>query len=209
VAITYRFYISALTGTGTRADPRQSTVMKIVKANGGGAVTDMRNVATPFQFSVAFVDSTVHALCVADANVRALSPELADQAAVDAHMASAVGVIPAGLKTVMENAGIPLDWVDLINNSNRDVWSYVATWNFMVQRASGQGLTNVVAFLGSNLDSTIAQVSAAARSAIASFMDGLGIDRTWVTNATLVRAIVTFVVNRYARDPYNFGPVVL
>jgi hypothetical protein len=109
----------------------------------------------------------------------------------------------------MENAGIPLDWVDPINNSNRDVWSYVATWNFMVQRASGQDQTNVVAFLGNNLDSTIAQVSAAARNAIAAFMDGLGIDRTWVTNATLVRAIVTFIVNRYVRDPYNFGPVVL
>lgn len=209
MAITYRFYISALVGTGTRVDPKRSRVMQIVQANGGGAVSDMMNAATPFRFSVAFVDSTIHALCVADANVKALSPELADQAAVDAHMAAAVGVIPAGLKNVMENAGIPLDWVDPVNNSNRDVWAYVATWNFMVQRASGQSQTNVVAFLGRNLDNTIAQVPAAARTGIATFMDGLGIDRTWVVNTTLVREIVTFIVNRYVRNPYIFGPVVL
>lgn len=209
MALTYRFYVSALTGTGTRADPRRSTVAKIIQANGGGQVSDMMNVATPFRFSVAFVDSAVHALCVADANVRAVSPELADQAAVDTHMASPVGVIPNGLKTVMENAGIPLDWVNAVSNTDRDVWTYVATWNFMVQRASGQGLVNVVAFLGNNLDSTIAQVPAAARNAIASFMDGLGIDRSWVLNSTLVRAVVTFIVNRYVRDPYLFGPVTL
>lgn len=209
MALTYRFYVSALVGTGTRADPRRSRVMQIVQANGGGQVADMMNVATPFRFSVAFVDSAVHALCVADANVRAVSPELADQVAVDAHMASPVGVIPGGLKTVMENAGIPLDWVDPVNNTDRDVWAYVATWNFMVQRVSGQGMTNVVAFLGNNLDSTIAQVPAAARNAIASFMDGLGIDRSWVLNSTLVRAVVTFIVNRYVRDPYLFGPVTL
>lgn len=183
--------------------------MQIVQANGGGVVNDMMNAATPFRFSVAFVDSAVHAICVADANVRAVSPELADQVAVDAHMASPVGVIPSGLKTMMENAGIPLDWVDPVNNTDRDVWTYVATWHFMVQRASGQGQDNVVAFLGNNLDRTVAQVPAAARNAIAAFMDGLGIDRAWVTNATLVRAVVTFIVNRYARDPYLFGPVIL
>jgi hypothetical protein len=99
MASTYRFYISALVGTGTRADPKRSRVMQIVQANGGGQVNDMMNAATPFRFSVAFVDSTVHALCVADPNVKALSAELADQAAVDAHMASPVGVIPNGLKT--------------------------------------------------------------------------------------------------------------
>lgn len=209
MASTYRFYISALTGTGTRADPRRSTVAKIVQANGGGQFSDMMNVATPFRFSVAFADSTVHALCVADPNVKALSAELADQAGVDAFMASPVGVIPNGLKTVMEGAGIPLDWVDAVNNTDRDAWAYIATWHFMVQRASGQGMTNVVAFLGNNLDSTVAQVPAAARNAIAAFMDGLGIDRTWVVNATLVRAIVTFIVNRYVRDPYIFGPVIL
>lgn len=206
---TYRFYVSALVGAGTRADPKRSRVMQIVQANGGGVVNDMMNAATPFRFSVAFVDSAVHAICVADANVRAVSPELADQVAVDAHMASPVGVIPSGLKTMMENAGIPLDWVDPVNNTDRDVWTYVATWHFMVQRASGQGQDNVVAFLGNNLDRTVAQVPAAARNAIAAFMDGLGIDRAWVTNATLVRAVVTFIVNRYARDPYLFGPVIL
>lgn len=206
---THRFYVSAVVGTGTRADQKRSRVMQIVQANGGGAVNDMMNAATPFRFSVAFVDSAVHALCVADANVRAVSPELTDQAAVDAHMASPVGVIPAGLKNTMENAGIPLDWVDPVNNTDRQVWAYVASWHFMVQRASGQGKTNVVAFLGNNLDSTVAQVPAAARNAIAAFMDELGIDRTWIVNGTLVRAIVTFIVNRYARDPYIFGPVIL
>jgi hypothetical protein len=209
MALTYRFYISAKTGTGARSDPFRSTVMKIVQANGGGVVNDMMNAATPFRFSVAFADSAIHTLCVANANVRALSPELADQATVDAHMAGAVGVIPAGLKTVMENAGIPLDWVDPVGNTNRNVWAYVASWHFMVQRASGQDQTNVVAFLGNNLDSTIAQVPAAARNAIATFMDNLGIDRSWVTNATLVREVVTFIVNRYPRDMYTFGPVTL
>lgn len=209
MANTYRFYISAVTGTGARSDPRRSTVIKIVQANGGGQVNDMMNVATPFRFSVAFVDSSIHALCVADPNVKALSPELVNQAAVDTHMAAAVGAIPTGLKNVMENAGIPLDWVDPVNNSNRDVWAYIATWNFMVQRASGQGQTNVVGFLGNNLNNTIVQVSAAGRTGIATFMDGLGIDRTWVVNTTLVREIVTFIVNRYPRDLYIFGPVTL
>lgn len=206
---TYRFYISALVGVGTRADPKRSRVMQIVQANGGGTVNDMMNAATPFRFSVALADSAVHALCVADPNVKALSPELADQAAVDSHMTSAVGVIPSGIVTVMENAGIPLDWVDPVANTNRNVWAYTATWHFMVQRASGQDKTDVVTFLGNNLDNTIAQVSAAARNGIAAFMDGLGIDRTWVVNTTKVREIVTFIVNRYVRDPYNFGPVIL
>lgn len=206
---TYRFYISAKAGTGSRLDPFRSTVMKIVQANGGGIVNDMMNAATPFRFSVAFVESSVHTLCVADTDVRALSPELADQAAVDAFMTGPVGVIPNGIKNVMESAGIPLDWVDPVNNTDRSVWAYVATWHFMVQRASGQGQTNVVGFLGNNLDSTVAQISAAARSAVAAFMDGLGIDRSWVVNSTLVREIVTFIVNRYLRDPYLFGPVIL
>lgn len=206
---TYRFYISAKTGTGTKLDPNRSTVMKIVQANGGGLVNDMMNAATPFRFSAVFADSAVHALCVANADVRALSAELADQAAVDAFMASPVGNIPAGLRNVIESAGIPLDWVSAVNNTNRDIWTYVATWHFMVQRASGQDQINVVGFLGSNLESTVAQISAAARNAIASFMDGLNIDRSWVTNATQVRAIVTFVVNRYPRGQYIFGPVTL
>lgn len=206
---TYRFYISARTGVGTRSDPMRSTVAKIVQANGGGGVSDMMNAATPFRFSVAFVESSVHALCVADANVRALSAELIDQAAVDAFMASPVGVIPTGLKNVMENAGIPLDWVNPVANTDRNVWAYVATWHFMVQRANGQGRTNVVEFLGVNLDNRIAQVSAAARNALAAFMDDLAIDRTWIVSTTLIREIVTFVVNRYPRDPYIFGPVIL
>lgn len=206
---TYRFYISAKTGTGARADPFRSTVIKIIQANGGGFASDMMNAATPFRFSVAFVESAIHALCVADANVRALSAELADQAAVDAFMAGSVGVIPVGLKNVIESAGIPLDWVDPVASTDHSVWSYIATWHFMVQRASGQDQTNVVGFLGSNLDNTIAQISTTARNAIASFMDGLAIDRSWVVNSTLVREIVTFIVNRYPRNPYIFGPVTL
>jgi len=115
MSLTYRFYVSALTGTGTRADPRMSRVMRMcidaAAITGSASVNDMMNAATLFRFTAAFVDSTMHALLAADANVRALSPELADASAVNTWLDGLVTSLPGALSTMMENAGIPVDWI--------------------------------------------------------------------------------------------------
>lgn len=212
MASTWRFYISAKVGTGARLDQFRSKVIKIIQDNQGfgpgDRAQDMMNAATPFRFTVALVSPAIHALCVADAQVKAISPELADVDAVNTWLAGLVGTLPAALVTTMESAGIPLDWVT--GTTTRLVLlQFIAVWHLMVQRASGADNTDVVAFLGRNLDNTSAQVPLAARNAIAAFMDTNSIDRTWITGTTTVRAVVTFIVQHLPHEPYGFGPVTL
>lgn len=199
---TYRFYLAPRLGTGTRQDPLRSKLANYIVNDGTKDFWNLVNRSTPWCLCLAWCDSALHATIEADAEIRALSPELADVDALNSYMDGLQGTIPAGIVTGLENAGVPVDWVNA-STTRREVWRYISRWHYMSQQMTDQERT----FLANNLNTTFQQLAAAARTRIQAWMTARAIATAWITNQTQVRAIITFIVNNGNFPAQPYGPL--
>lgn len=206
--MTLRLYLSTRIGVGTRADPFRSKLANFIINDGTKDFSDWSNRATAFRFALAQCDSALHATIAADPDVVALSPELVDGPAVQTWLDGLVGTIPPAQTTALEAAGIPVDWVDG-TTTRRQLWRFISAWHFMCQRMSGEGTTNALLFIASNLDSTVGSLTAPVRNQMSTWMSNHGLDTSWIVGGTLVRAVVKFAITNGAFPVMRIGTSLL
>jgi hypothetical protein len=205
---TYRFYLAARDGDGlSHRTAFRSRLTQYIVADGSQDFWDWSNRATAFRFCLALCSTAKHSQIAADPGVQALSPELADVPAIQAWLDGPIGTdLPLSLQTVLENAGIPVDWI-IASTTLRALWQFVLSWHYIAQRVSGVGDNNVLNFLASNLDSTVASLSAVVRTRVSNWMTEKGLDASWITGPTLVREVVKYIVQNLPAPPLMLGPV--
>lgn len=194
MASTYRLYLSATLGDGlSRATAFRSKLTDFIVNDGTQNCWDWSNRATAFRFCLAWCPSALHTTIAADADVTVLSPELADAAAISTWLDQDVGTLSASLIAKLEAAGIPVDWV-AAGITRRQLWRFISTWHFVIQRMSGDGDNNALAFIRSNLDNTVGSLTAAVRNRASAWMTENGVDPSWIVGSTKVRAVVRYII---------------
>lgn len=209
MASTYRFYVALTLGDGvSKATAFKSKLANFITANNTQDFWDWSNRAWPRRFCLALCDSTKHSTIAADPDIVALSPELADLPAVATWLDGAVGSLPANIATAMENGGIPTQWISA-TTTRREIWRFIAAWHFWLQRFSGALDNDALNFLKSNLDNTVSQVPVAAKNRISTWMVNNSLDTGWITGATAIRNVVTFIILNGNFTIMKLGPVTI
>jgi hypothetical protein len=207
MALTYRLYRSARLGTGTRADPYRSALTRHISEDGTGQtfedwIQDPIDVGLA-RYACALADSTVHAQCVADPDITALSPECATIAEVTVYLDTPLAIV-SGVRTTIETDRIPLH--DLLDgaNTHRELWRRLAVYHRVGNYLRGSG-DAAIEILRAALSGTVGQLPAAVRTRVRNWMAERGLDSTWITNQTTVRDVITYIVNNVALTGARFA----
>lgn len=207
--MTLRFYLSTTLGDGlSRQTAFRPKLRSYIVYDGTQDFSDWSNRATAFRFCIADCASALHTTIAADPDVLALSPELADVAAVNAYLDGLVGTLPGPVATALEAAGLPVDWITA-GTTRRQLWRFASMWHVVVQALAEN--PNALSFLRTNLGSRVNTIPVAQRNAIQNWMISRGIDTSWITGPTLIRAVVKFIIQSGGIPLVDrtFGGVVL
>lgn len=201
--MTYRLYLATRIGDGiTHQTAFRSKLVNYIVNDGTKDFWSWGNRATAFCFCLALCDSPLHATIAADVDIIALSPELADTAAITTYLNGLVGTLPTNISNALEAAGIPVDWITA-GTTRRQLWRFISAWHFINQRMTAAQRT----FLANNLDSTIGSLTVAERNRISTWMTNNNLDTTWITGPTLVREVVKFIIQNGNFPIMGQGPV--
>jgi len=195
MASTYRFYRTPRLGDGlTRQTAFRSKLndLGIVRADATQDFWSWPNRAMAVSLCLVWCEPVKHVTIAADPDISALSPELADIAAVNAWLDQPVGALPAAIRARLESDGFPLGWVNGAT-TRRQLWRKIAQQHVIMQRLFA-GNDNAFNFFKRSLDETIASVPVAIRNRVSAWMVERGLDTSWITGATLVREVVEFVL---------------
>ncbi len=202
---TYRFYTSLTIGDGlSKKTAFRSKLCNYIVNDGTQDLWDWYNPARQHRFCLALCNSSLHATIVTDADIIALSPELADISAVNVWLDSIVD--PMSFADI-EKGGVPVHWAVGTTTTWRQLWRFVAAWHYVSQRFSGENDNHGLTFLKANLDHTVSSVPHTTRTRIASWMTNKGLDTSWITDTTPVRDIVSFIIQNADFPIMNHGPV--
>lgn len=199
MASTYRFYRTPRLGDGlSTATGFRSKLndLNIIKSVLGGTEDFWNWTDTAMPASLCFVwcDTAKHATIAADPEIFALSPELADIAAVNAWLDGLVGTLSPALVTRLESDGFPLGWMNGAT-TRRQMFRKVSQRHLIIQQLVKVS-DNAFNFFKRNLDETVASVPVGIRNRASAWMVERGMDTTWITGPTLVREVVTFVLGQ-------------
>jgi len=202
MALTYRFYRSTQIGDGSKADPFRSKLTQYIVDDGASGFWDWLNPIRGVRYSLAKADSTLHATIAADPDIMALSPELADLAALNAWLDQSITPGPT-LINRLENDGISTAWMSGPTTA-RELLRYagklhVFYGDFMVDHA------DAVAFVQANLDTTIGNLPQAVRTSARNWITGKGLDVSWIQNATTVRQVLQYILENITWPNIPFG----
>ena len=203
---TYRFYRTALIGTGTRQDPFRSALTKYIVNDGTQDFWSWAYDIANAQYCLAFTDSATHAAAAADPQITAIGPELADLAAISAWLDTPVGVLGQALSDIMEGDGFPVDWIGA-GVTRRDLWRFITMYHVITQRFKGSGDNSYLAFFKSNLNATVSSLPVAQRNKVQAWMAAQGMDTSWITGATQLREVIIFVAKNSNLPVMTLGPV--
>lgn len=208
MAITHRLYRAARLGSGVFPDRYRSALSRYIIEDGTGAtyedwIKDPIEAATAF-YSLASAESTVHALCESDPDITVLSPEFATLEALQAWLDGSIsGEFSPTARTTIETDKIPIDDITT-SNTRREFWRRLGIYHRVSNYMSGQGDGTALEFLKANLDSTVQQLPIAVRTRIRNWMTERGLDTTWITNSTTVRAVLKFLLVNVNITPNRF-----
>jgi len=203
MALTFRFYRSKRVGTGVRGDPFRSKLTAYITAQGGSDFEDW--ILDPVdagltRYALAICDSTVHATIDGDTDIQALSPELANQAAATSWLDSAI-TAPAAVLTAIEGDRIPVDDV----TTNRQLMRRLAIYHRLGNLLLANRETDAIGLLRSSLSLTVADLTAAVRNRVQSWMTERGISTTGITGTTTLRDVVKRIVQSGVIGANQFG----
>lgn len=203
--MTYRFYRTARLGDGSRANPFRSALTRYIPGSIQGATFwDWIHDARPLRYALALTDSVTHVLAASDADIQALSPELADLAAVNTWLESSTLSDPA--HTTLEGDGISTQWI-AAQTTRRQLFRYAARLHVVVQDVKRLKNAETMDIFGRGLDLQMNQVPVTTRQKIRTWMEAKGLDTTWITNATTVRQVLHYIVQNVDWPVLPFGPV--
>ena len=208
MALTYRFYRSAEI-EGVIAGTRSNSLRLYIPSTAGGAdFWDWSHEIRPIRYSLARAESSVHALCAADAGITAYSPELADLAAVHAWLDSPLSSVPQSIRDQLESDGFSTSWANA-RTTRREAFIYISRTLAMIQELRRLRDTDAMELFNRTLDSTVGALPVLVRQKVAAWMQNRGLDTSWITGPTPVRAVIQYIHDNVWRAPMSFGPVKL
>ena len=200
---TWRFYRAPQVGTGTRIDPFRSKVLDIVRAEGdSGIVGGLPHPARDIFYTFTFVEPATHTVIAADAEITVLSPQLDDEAAVDAWELGDLTSVPLAIRQAIDDDGIPVADFTTSNTRRQLIRRIADTFSFL-RAAKGQKQQDIILFLGNNLDMQLNAIPIAQRNAIQNWLENRGADLSGLTGTDTVRDLFITV-----RQQLDFGRIV-
>ena len=196
MASTYRFYRTPRLGDGlSRQTAFRSKLydLALIISDGTQDFWNWPNRAMAVSLCFVWCPSATHAAIAADPEIFPLSPELDDMAAVNTWLDGLVGTLAPALVTRLGSDGFPLLWMNG-TTTRRDMFRKVSQQHFIIQKLFANN-DNAFNFFKRNIDETIASVPVAIRNRVSAWMIERGLDTSWITGATLVREVVTFVLS--------------
>jgi hypothetical protein len=207
MALTYRFYRTLVMGTGARANPFRSKLTTYITADATGQnMWDWVNWARGVRYAIACCDSTLHTIIATDAEITALSPELASRAAVDLWLDGTVASLPQASREMFGTDGCPSGWVTA-QTTRRELFAYWSTYHSLLGRFKRAKDVDGLAFFAQATTLTMADIPTASRTAVETGMHANGLEATWITDSTPVAAVVHAMVTQVGGPPLSFGEI--
>jgi len=212
VSPTYRLYRAPAVTVSTPhgSVTRDRLADYVVEDGSGAALYDVGNLAgRAYFYALAVAESAVHAQIAADPTVTALSPELADPAALAAWLdAPALPLGPAA--AVLSGDGFPVAWVRP-DHTRRQVFAHAFRIWKLCAYATGDAATypGAPAVFAAALAGTFGGLSAAQRQDFRAWLEtGVGIDTTNVVIGTSrIEQVLNFAANNWpGLTPVPLGP---
>lgn len=193
MALTYRFYRSLEIGTGlTLADAKRSALTRYITAGSGSDFWDWVHDARPVRYVFARCDSTIHALCVADADITAYSPELANIPAVQAWLDGTLSSVPVAIRNQIESDGFSTAWANA-QTTRRAAFLYISRVHVMMQGLRRLRDDDSLQMFTKGLDTTVGALSVQVRNKVSTWMNNRGLDTSWILGTTTIRAVIQYI----------------
>lgn len=208
-----RIYIAPQIGSGMMLDPNpanwsdttgpyRSLLNNLIDILAGDRFDEIDHPAR--RISICCVEASSATLDLIDADVRVtpvIPVRAADRAALAVILSSPFSSYSLAwrnaARTKLESWGINTKWITG-SHTMKDVLRQVVKICSVAQVADGHGQTNVKEFLKENLDTTIANVPTAYRTAASAWLQNKGIDASWITGSTTVRQVVATLPGHFA-----------
>lgn len=223
MATTYRFYRTTKLGTGAVGPVRdcyRSALSRHIVQYVDLPPSEQETFHTwpldpietaPGLYSLAIAKPETHAICVADADITPMSPELADAAAVQAWLDQPIGTVSTAMRTMVEADGIPIDGLTAAS-TRRQFWRRVAKRHHVGTFMLGNKDFTALEFLKSNLATKRSELPANVRTRILNWLTERGLSASWTTPNTTVRELLNYVIDNAAlpaRFQARFGQLDL
>lgn len=210
MASALALYRSLRIGTGTSADPYRSKLANYITGTAGAWFEDwaLDPTGALARYALAFCDSAVHTTMAADVDIQQMSPQRDSLSDLLAWLAGPVGTISAGLRTLVEGDGIPIDDFT-VDTTRRTVWRRIALRHRMGQFMRGATDTDALAFLLDSLATQVSAIPVARRNRIAAWMTERGLDTSWIVGTTTVREVLRYILLGLNLKPLRWAAVEL
>jgi hypothetical protein len=193
MALTYKFYRSTIIGDGTRGNSFRSKLVNFIIEDGSGATFEnFIDPQKPLCYDLARCDSTVHAQIASDADIKPISIELADDAAVLEWM-NGDGFADALVNAQLESDGCSTAWKST-GTTRRDLMAYLAKLYILGLDIGRARDSDLLRLIKENLDNRINQLPVAVRNKVTNWMVTKGLDAGWIGGQTTVRQVLHYVI---------------
>lgn len=109
-------------------------------------------------------------------------------------------------RSALEAIGIDMSWTNA-STTARDLVRGLFHHKYLVQRAHGEGDANRIRLYDLDLTATVASLTSQQRTAIRNWMTSRGMDISWITNSTTIRAVTRYIHERIATETLDVGGV--
>lgn len=206
MALTYRYYRSTQIGTGlSPADAKRSSLSRYITGANGAGFWDWVHETRPIRYSLALADSTIHALCVADADITDYSPELVDLQAVQVWLDSPLNTVPLAIRNQLESDGFSMGWATGAT-TRRQAFIYISRAHVMMQDLRRLGDNDPLVMFQQGLDTTVGALSVQVRNKVSTWMNNRGLDTSWILGTTTIRAVIQYIISNHEWPILPFGP---
>lgn len=183
-----RFYFIPTQGTGTSTDPRRPKYLD------GKSYSAMDDGFEPQMLVYGEFDAATDTALTANSDVTAVPVNL-DQTL----SAGAVNTV----QTALENRNIPAGWISTALTYRQVLRTIAGFFRFFQRFNAIHGNVRVLAT--GTLDLTVSQMPVSVRTDLAATADSLGFDRSAVTGATTVRALLKGMADQFGATPVQIG----
>lgn len=201
---TFRYYRSAEILNATKG-ARCSALTRYITADGETGFWDWTHEIRPIRYALAYCDSSIHALCAADPEIKPYSPELADLAAVQAWLDSPLSSVSQTIRDQIENDGFSTSWATGAT-TRRAAFLYISRVHVMLQELRRLKDIDSMEMFDRGLDTTIGSLTVQVRNKVGTWMTNRGLETAWITGPTLVREVIQYIHDNLNWPILQFGP---
>jgi hypothetical protein len=156
-------------------------------------------------YAWAYCESSLHAVIAVDPDCTALSPEFADEMAMNLWLDAPA---PDTLGAQLETDGCSAAWKTVLTTP-RELMRYLRKQHTFVSDLRRAKNTVAMELFKAQLDTRVSDIPAQVRTRIRDWMAAKGLDTTWIGGNTTVRQVLHYVIENVSWSTPGLGPVTL